>query len=579
MPKEKKKAFDEKQERSTMFYYEIIGSVIIILSITTLGKLGKVGKVLTTLLKVTFGDWYFIALLFLLFLGIYNLFLHTRFNFKDNRFVGFIFLSLTIMLFSHFSIHKYVLESDSSYLGATFDYYKNFINVGYASSLGGGLIGAIIFYIIYYLLGKIGVILLGLVLLILSVSLIFNTPFLDIGKWMGSKILGIFRKFKSFRSFFRYEVGKDMQEKRKEYVKLSLGTFKSFADDNIVSAQEEDASFILNSIKSYFDEKNIIYSESPYIISYYVSTFYFELKTEISHLTITNIFYDLKKLIKSESFFSFESNYLIIQVSNYKKRTLSVRKILISSKTNQNYIFPYGIDYQNNLITLDINQTNNLLLVGESTGEILNYLKYYCSLIFYKYKSCDTEVYLYDRFDDLSIFHNVMTVEGDIYAFLDFLIKKIDEWNESLSLNGLFDYKTYLNKSETSYLKYKVTKKFVIINVIDENVDLKYIEDAFLYITQLSKKLGITFIYSLNNSKFINNTINSMFENKIVFKINRELSDTFTSRDDIYKNALYLEGSGDAFFIQKKSVKRITTPLLSSSDLEQVNNALNKNNN
>ena len=55
MPKEKKKAFDEKQERSTMFYYEIIGSVIIILSITTLGKLGKVGIVLTTLLKVTFG--------------------------------------------------------------------------------------------------------------------------------------------------------------------------------------------------------------------------------------------------------------------------------------------------------------------------------------------------------------------------------------------------------------------------------------------------------------------------------------------------------------------------------------------
>ena len=370
-----------------------------------------------------------------------------------------------------------------------------------------------------------------------------------------------------------------MQEKRKEYVKLSLGTFKSFDDDNIVNAQEEDASFILNSIKSYFDEKNIIYSESPYIISYYVSTFYFELKTEISHLTITNIFYDLKKLIKSESFFSFESNYLIIQVSNYKKRTLSVRKILISSKTNQNYIFPYGIDYQNNLITLDINQTNNLLLVGESTAEILNYLKYYCSLIFYKYKSCDTEVYLYDRFDDLSIFHNVMNVEGDIYAFLDFLMKKIDEWNESLSLNGLFDYKTYLNKSETSYLKYKVTKKFVIINVIDENVDLKYIEDAFLYITQLSKKLGITFIYSLNNSKFINNTINSMFENKMVFKINRELSDTFTSRDDVYKNALYLEGSGDAFFIQKKSVKRIATPLLSSSDLEQVNNALNKNNN
>ena len=579
MPKEKKKAFDEKQERSTMFYYEIIGSIIIILSITTLGKLGKVGKVLTTLLKITFGDWYFIVLIFLLFLGIYNLFLHTRFNFKDNRFVGFVFLVITILLFSHFSIHKYVLESNSSYLGATFDYYKNYINVGYATSLGGGLIGATIFYIIYYLLGKVGVVLLGLVLIVLSVSLIFNTPFLDIGKWFGSRFLGIFRRFKSFRSFFRYEVGKDMQEKRKEYVKLSLGTFKSFEDDNVIKAQEEDANFINESIKNYFEEKNIIYSESPYIISYYVTTFYYEIKAEVSHLIVTNMYYDLKKIIKSESFFSFENNYLIIQATNYKKRILSVRKILINAKTNQNFVFPYGIDYQNNIITIDINQSNNLLLVGESTAEIINYLKYYSSLIYYKYKSCDVEVYLYDRFDDLSIFHNVMNVDGDIYSFLDFLKKKIDEWNEVFTLNGFLDYKTYLNKSETSYLKYKITKKFIIINVIDENIDLKYIEDAFLYITQLSKKLGITFIYALNNSKFMNNMLNSLFEDKMIFKINRELSDTFTSRDDVYKNALYLDGSGDAFFIQRKTIKRIITPLISSSDLEQINIVLNKNQN
>ena len=40
MPKEKKKAFDEKQERSTMFYYEIIGSVIIILSIIVIKIVG-----------------------------------------------------------------------------------------------------------------------------------------------------------------------------------------------------------------------------------------------------------------------------------------------------------------------------------------------------------------------------------------------------------------------------------------------------------------------------------------------------------------------------------------------------------
>ena len=51
MPKEKKKLIDESNERVTLFYYEIIGVVLLLFSIVTIGKLGKVGSILSTISK------------------------------------------------------------------------------------------------------------------------------------------------------------------------------------------------------------------------------------------------------------------------------------------------------------------------------------------------------------------------------------------------------------------------------------------------------------------------------------------------------------------------------------------------
>jgi len=190
MPKEKKRLIDETNEKATLFYYEIIGTVILLLSFVSLGKLGKVGSILTTIFKILFGDWYFLFIIYLLFLGVYYLFIHEPFNYKGHRFIGFIFLSIIIILFSHFSIHNYIISTGENYISSTFSIYKNYINTGVSNNLGGGMIGALLFYIINLLMGNIGVILIGIFLAVLSLSLIFKTPFFDIFKWGFKRIKG-----------------------------------------------------------------------------------------------------------------------------------------------------------------------------------------------------------------------------------------------------------------------------------------------------------------------------------------------------------------------------------------------------
>lgn len=133
MAKEKKRLIEEKEQQVTMFYYEIVGSFAIIFSITVLGKLGKIGKVFTIFFKVAFGDWYWIFILFILFYGLYSLFMHNKFDFKSHRFLGFLFIAICILTYSHFPIHNYVAdnysnEENSNYFVTTWQLYRSYIN-------------------------------------------------------------------------------------------------------------------------------------------------------------------------------------------------------------------------------------------------------------------------------------------------------------------------------------------------------------------------------------------------------------------------------------------------------------------
>ena len=142
-----KKSKEEIKQLPGKFYYETIGMMLLIISITIIAKLGSVGSLLTVLFKVLFGDWYLLLVLLITIIGFYLILNHRGFNFRNQKFIGYTLCLIGFLMLTHFSIHSYVLNQGGSYFNKTWLIYKNYIKFKTDTYLGGGLIGAITFYI------------------------------------------------------------------------------------------------------------------------------------------------------------------------------------------------------------------------------------------------------------------------------------------------------------------------------------------------------------------------------------------------------------------------------------------------
>lgn len=591
MAKEKKRLIEEKEQQVTMFYYEIVGSFAIIFSITVLGKLGKIGKVFTIFFKVAFGDWYWIFILFILFYGLYSLFMHNKFDFKSHRFLGFLFIAICILTYSHFPIHNYVAdnysnEENSNYFVTTWQLYRSYINGANLSSLGGGLIGSIVFYSAYYLLGTIGVILLGVIITFLGLSLLFNKTLEEIFIMFKKGFKQLIKGFKRFDRFFRYEVGKDISSnvitiKNK---KISLKLLEEYDNTPIYEKLKKNSLRISFKIKEVLKLYALDYSEIEPVISYYVTTYKYQIIVKDytpDYLRVFNrIKEEVNKLQISEMLFSIKNNQMIIQIANNDKMILSLKELLTNHNKEIKYNIieqiPIGFDYNNNEV--NIIENGNILIIGDYYVGIKNFIN--CMIVsglINKHYS-NLEIHCYDEVDNYKDINYLFSSnEKDIYNFLDEMRIIIDNRFEVLKKYNLSSYEDYLKDYEQNKIKEEIPFIYIIIDeIFNDNVNLKIIETKLLYISQLSKRLGLKIVYVVRKDKYINNVIYSIFDHKIIFKTNQQLVNKINNdKNDCYQmiaNSIYLEGNGDAFYANKNDYIRIITPLITSHELQKIKN-------
>lgn len=592
MAKEKRRLIEEKEQQVTMFYYEIIGSFSIIFSITTLGKLGKIGNIFTIFFKVAFGDWYWIFILFILFFGIYSLFMHNKFNFKSHRFIGFIFILICILSYSHFPIHNYITSNNkydnSSYFMQTWQLYRSFINGGSITTLGGGLVGSIVFYLFYYLLGSIGVILLGIIIFILGLSLMFNKTLEEIFKIIKNTFNKILKSFKSFNNFFRYEVGKDLtnyNDGNSKIIirnkKIPLKLLDSFDNNNTKSKINRDTSKIAEIIRDILITSHYNYLEKERIISYYVTTYKYTIinNYNFDYISLfTKIKNEINKINRSEILFSIKNNEIIIQVANIDKMILSLKELILINNKEQTYNLieniPIGISYNNNLI--NIKEYENILIIGDYYVGIKNFIN---SLIILSLINKNYNQVLFNLYDELDNFKNINFLfhhkSNDIYSFLDEIRILIDNRYDILKKYNLSSYENYLKEYEQNKIDEVIPFIYIIIDeIVNEEVNIKTIENKIMYIAKLSRRLGLKLIYVVRKDKFINNIIYSIFDHKIVFKTNKQLVNRINNnKNDYYQmieNSLYLEANGDAFYANNNDYIRFITPLVSKIEKERI---------
>ena len=197
---------------SGSIWYEISGLLFIALSIITILKLGIVGKSFVLFLRFFFGEWYMLSFLFIIGLSAYSIIYRKRPPFITSITMGGLLIFFSILMFSHVTLFDLLAKGnqfkDQSVLKSTFDLFmieaKGQIST---VDLGGGMIGAILFAILYFLFDRTGAILFGVIAIVAGILFITGKP---LGGYLYQYIVPKLRDvisdvFKDFRNFWKRE--------------------------------------------------------------------------------------------------------------------------------------------------------------------------------------------------------------------------------------------------------------------------------------------------------------------------------------------------------------------------------------
>lgn len=570
MSKEKKSKIDS-QKKETPFYFETIGFVSIIIVIIIFGKLGKIGSILTVTFMVTFGDWYWLFVLFILFYGMNNILTHKNFNFKSQKFIGYMIFCFGLLVFSHFSVHNLIIGRDGSYFSETWNHYKMFISsADYDFVLGGGVIGGIVFFLFYYLLGVTGVILIAIIIIILGFTMIINKSIVEIVNYILGKIKG-FKKFTgSFNNFFKYEVGKIKEKPQIDiYSKdkiIPLKVLDTYQNEMNFKFQEKESYEIKSLIVSVFNTFNIEYREISISVSYAVTTYKYFIYSDFDFVKLNE---KLKSLIEEKVIVSRYNNNVLIEIGNKFVSLLTAKNLLLKQPILNNYNQVIGINSENEIEEITISKDANMLIVGENNVGIKNIIYYMICSLFMKISIINYEFELYDEsksFKHPLLFKKISS--GNVLEYLDGIIREIDEKTKIIKSANLQEIDEY-NKTQEIDNGSIMKRKFIIINFPDSSNN-KVIEDKLIYIVQMGRICGVSIIIISRNLSYISTVVISILKNKLIFRLGN-VKDSISLLND--GRAFVLSSKGEVILVSKDRQSRIITPLITDNEVEKVINS------
>lgn len=564
-----KKSREELNNGVGQFYYETIGMISLIIAIVLLAKLGSVGKFLTVFLKVLFGDWYLLIVLLILIFGIYLILNHHSFNFKNQRFLGYIFCIFSFLMLSHFSVHNYVLTENTSYFGATWNHYKAFMSSGVDTYLGGGLIGAVFFYVFYSLLGDIGVILVSIIFIILGFTMIINKSLTEL---LGM-LLNIFKRagkyHKSFNDFFKYEIGRKENKINTIYdsrKKITLKLLDDYKNYNFLNSQSKYIEDLKTIIASTLNSLNLRYRNIQTFASYSSSLVVYHIYDDFD---LNTLGIKLSTLIDENIYITRVGNVLNIEINNKYISILSLKELLMKQPIlYNNYLIPIGMNVKNQLEEIDFSKEANMLVTGDFDVGIKSFITSLILSSIIKVGTENLEYNLYDEVGDFNNYHYLFNSinNGDFKDFLTMIINQIDERVNLLSLKNIHQIDEY-NIIMTQNKKETLKRIIYIIELDDFNnsYDYKYIDDKIMYLIQVGRDMGIYVIFISRNIKKVSTILYSLFKHRFIFNVGKNKTNLIES-----KQLEVLINKGECIFHRDTYMKRIQTPKLTIDEYKKI---------
>lgn len=171
----KKRRRKSRRKKNNAFPIEVLGIILIFLSLIGIGQFGLFGRLTANTLRVLVGDTYIILAAAVIFLGLYFIFKGKAPKFFQRLNIGLILIYLAVLVVMHWRDFSGLLNSDLSIISLTWQRVTQSFNQSLTTlPLGGGLIGAVLLQVGHLLFGTFGIIFLTVLLAFVGVMTVGN---------------------------------------------------------------------------------------------------------------------------------------------------------------------------------------------------------------------------------------------------------------------------------------------------------------------------------------------------------------------------------------------------------------------
>ncbi len=176
-----KRKRQKKEKKGFAYANELIGLLLILLSITGLGSFGVVGNLIKKFAIFMFGTWSVLLLVLILILGIAMIAKRGKVNYFTGRLLGVYALVIALLLFSHLNYISDNELSGKEIITTTMNNVEVAFDTGSDINTGGGMVGSVISWAFVSLFSTEGTMVVIVAIVIFGLIMIFDITLSDIG--------------------------------------------------------------------------------------------------------------------------------------------------------------------------------------------------------------------------------------------------------------------------------------------------------------------------------------------------------------------------------------------------------------
>lgn len=636
MAKKKKQRSEEKE--GFQFTNEIVGLILMLLSVLGFGNFGLVGSIVKKFAIFMFGSWYAIFLGLTLALGLFLLVKRGKPSYFSARMVGIYSLVIALLVFSHVN---YISENSlqiKDILSKTFDNIQaSYANFDLVSNAGGGIIGCLISIAFVYFFAVEGAYIFSVLIFIFGIIMLFDITIADMVK----AIVNFFKKLfnKSEPTDEETEESEENEEETDTRIKIhSVEDLKHYTGEEASTPVEEPAKIETTPSNSKYVKPSIAlldinknkngkvnsneyianctktlervfedFSMRAKVIEVHVGPAVTQFEMSIDRGTKLNKVLSISKeiaLALAAKEVRIEApipgkNTIGVEIPNQNILAVSMREIMEEMEKNRKLdscklAAPLGRDIMGNVKYVDIAKTPHMLVAGATgSGKSVCINNIIMSIIMrttpdeVKMVLVDPKKVEFSVYDGIP--HLLMPVVTDpkkANVALQKIVVEMDERYDIFKNSGTKNIISYNEEIEKELKKNpdcgKQKMPYILV-IIDELADLmlvaaKEVEESIMRITQLARAAGIHLIVATQRPS--TNVVTGVIKANIPTRVSFAVSSSIDSRTILdMTGAEKLLGRGDMLYKpqDENTPTRVQGSFVSDGEIKRVVDAVKKN--